>query len=42
MDAARVLTAVGFKVYSEGEKAEPIKTESEALLERIFSITRTC
>ena len=33
MDATRVLGAVGFKVFSEGEKAEPLKTESEALLE---------
>lgn len=33
MDATRVLGAAGFKVYSEGEKAEPVKTESEALLE---------
>jgi hypothetical protein len=36
MDAARVLTAVGFKVSSESDKAEPIKTESEALLEEYF------
>jgi len=33
MDATRILGAVGFKVFSEGEKAEPVKTESEALLE---------
>jgi hypothetical protein len=33
MDANRVLSAVGFKVYCEGEKEEPLKTESEVLLE---------
>lgn len=33
MDATRILGAVGFKVFSEGDKASPIKTESEALLE---------
>jgi hypothetical protein len=36
MDATRVLSAVGHKVYSESEKAEPVKTESEALLEEYF------
>lgn len=33
MDASRILGAVRFKVFSEGEKAEPVKTESEELLE---------
>ncbi|HEV2351247.1 MAG TPA: hypothetical protein VG028_15525 [Terriglobia bacterium] len=33
MDATRVLSGAGFKVYSESEKAESVKTESEALLE---------
>jgi hypothetical protein len=33
MDASRVLGAVGFKVLSETDKTEPLKTESEILLE---------
>lgn len=33
MDANRILSAVGFKVYSEGETLESVRTESEVLLE---------
>ncbi len=33
MDASRILGAVGFKVFSEGENADPVRTESEVLLE---------
>ena len=33
MDATRVLTAAGFKVHSEHEEREPVRTESEALLQ---------
>jgi hypothetical protein len=33
MDASRILGAVGFKVFSEVQNAEPLKTESEVMLE---------
>ncbi len=33
MDASRILGAVGFKVFSEGENVEPVRTESEVLME---------
>ncbi len=38
MDANRVLTAVGFKIYFEGEAPEPVKTESESAAGRIFAL----